>query len=809
MTHKLTYFVTAFILLTSMFLAWPGQVYAQDWRDLSADVDGDGLPNTVEETGWYNGAGGPFSTDPLDSDSDDDGLTDGQEKLYDANPLDDHSPGIYVEYQDSFQSKEYYPWLRYGNKYIALPYPWSKWGDNTVILRRGTTFAVGGPADGTLVISKSIPSLTTLTATYNHCTGRWDISIPADGTVGIYTLTVGDGAWSKSLNLYVIFQLPTGMSQSFIDAFIYDDDPTVTRDERAIHYSENPNQREYDHDDYSWIPEGEWIYHGYAWAFKTQHYKAFILEDHVMPAINGTDNTWDAANALGQRADEYTCVQWPQYYGSSWCVLNPYQCSGTYRNECTTVAALLAGFNRSAGIPSRPVWTDWRHSTWDHSTEVWTKPAGGAEDWYVMRGYNSYEGPCSSPQTAMGYVQLRSTLGWYSGGYGLYTVGENWPESEVNNWWSVNEDEYRMATWQFDKPNQVGKIVKKDWWETRFVDYWGWPAEPTVTGTPPGDWPDLSGPTAMAALSNAARGAGDHFVYLPIVINNSVPGQAIELGRVVADYGIDRDDDGRFDQLAFQIQVNVTRPANYWFRGRLAGGFSEAIGSVYLEPGRHTVELPFDGMDIYLNKANGPYLLDGLWVTDAENPGKEDFVAGLDFDQPNYRTAFYRFDDFGVAGATLTNEYTHEAIDTDDDGYGTGPPLRRRERGADAGHLDRLRPSSHPPIRRPARYDRPIHPGTPFRARRRRPGDGWHKETVRDRRGSRAERSTCPIERPVARAGQPIRTTTHLCHHQHRLFGRRRGYGRRRQVRPTAHHGGRGGGSRRGRTGIPRRGLAG
>jgi len=666
------YFIHLFIILVfgmSAFLAWPSQVYAQEWQDLSADFDGDGLPNVTEQDGWYNAAGGPFYTDPLDADSDDDGLSDGREKLYDTHPFNDHSPGIYVEYEQGLQTKEYYPWQRFGDRYIALPYPHAPWGEDTVVARRGATFSVGGPADGVLTISKSIGSLTTLTPIRNHCSGRWDIHVPENGTVGIYTITIGDGGWDEHLNLYVIFQLPTNLSNAFVDAFIYNDDLQDTRDDRSAHYAEDMDKREYDHDDYEWIPEGEWIYHGYAWIFQNAQYKDYVFEDHVIQAINGTDNTWDAANALGKRVDENTCVQWPQYHSSSWCALNPYSCSGNYRNECTTVATLLAAFHRSAGIPSRPVWTDWRHGSWDHSTEVWTKPAGGTEDWYVMRGYASYEGPCSSPQTAEGYVQLRSTLGWYSSGYGLYTVGENWPESEVGGWWSPGNDEYRMATWQFDKSNKVGKIVKKDWWETRFVDYWGWPAEPTVTGTPPDDWPDLSGPTEMAALSNAGLATGNHTLYIPIVLNNSVPASAIQFGQVVADYPVDLDNDGRFDQLVFKIQVNVTQAGNYWFRGRLAGGFSEAIGKVYLEAGRHTIELPFDGMDIYLNKADGPYLLDGLWVTNAENPGKEDFVNGLDFSQPDYQTSPYRFDDFGVVGATLTNEYGHEAIDTDDDGY--------------------------------------------------------------------------------------------------------------------------------------------
>ena len=77
-----------------------------DWSWLSPDLDRDGLPNEVEITGWCNGVG-CFQTDPVDADSDDDGLTDGQEKLFDSDPASDASPGIYVIYKDSFKTKEY------------------------------------------------------------------------------------------------------------------------------------------------------------------------------------------------------------------------------------------------------------------------------------------------------------------------------------------------------------------------------------------------------------------------------------------------------------------------------------------------------------------------------------------------------------------------------------------------------------------------------------------------------------------------------------------------------------------------------
>jgi len=291
--RRLVYLFVALVSLAPAFLTQPVPVYAQDWRDVSADVDGDGLPNVVEENGWYNASGGPYVTNYLDADGDDDGLTDGQEKLYDTKPFDDHSPGIYVEYQEDLQTQEYFSWQRYGSKYIALPYPWNR---DAVIVRRGSVFSVGGPADAGIEISKSIGGLTTLTAERDHCAGRWNIQVPSWGTVGKYTIRVQDGGWSESLDLYVIFEMPTNVSDRFIDAFVYDegiDDYTGynRRDKYSVTYGESSTQREYDHDDYDWIPEGEWVNHGTGWAFQNQQYDSwffeYYFEDDIMQAING------------------------------------------------------------------------------------------------------------------------------------------------------------------------------------------------------------------------------------------------------------------------------------------------------------------------------------------------------------------------------------------------------------------------------------------------------------------------------------------------------------------------------------------
>jgi len=756
------YLLSVIALVASTFLTQPVQVHAQaDWRGFSADVDGDGLPNDVEDAGWHNAAGGPFVTDYMDADSDDDGLTDGKEKLYDTDPLNDRSPGIYVDYQNDLETREYFSWQRFGSRYVALPSDDPEEMGSAVV-RRGATFSVGGPAAGELLIEKSLEALSDLTVVRNTCSGRWEVTVPEDGTVGIYTLTVQDGGWSASLYLYVVFEIPSDLSDSFIDNFLYDDNPNRSRDQGSIGYyeSESGTHLEYDHRDYAWIPLPTWQYwitHGYAWRFNTQHYSDFVFEDHVMPAINGETTTWEAANALGHRVDDVTCFGYPNPLGNSWCVLNPSSCSPSNENQCTNIANLLTAFNRAAGIPARPLFTDWRHGTFDHSTEVWSQRlTGGEYDWFVMRGYNGYEGDCiDSNHYTGGINQMRQTSGWYNQYYsqGVYAGGEDWYWADLGGG-SPEQDVYRMASWDFDfeRDDMTAKLVKKDWFETRYTDYlrdWEdpptpWPAEPEVTGSPPDDWPSvpdepiaefMASPTVGTVpmeveftdqsishvnswswnfgdngtsneqnpvhtyaatgtytVTLTVQGAGGSDTetktnYIQVLDASLLTGQGgifttsgsspVQFGKVVRDYGLDLDGDGRFDQLVFEVEVNALQEGDYWIRGVLGGdytvpvggGLIEAISHAYLPVGLHTVQLAFDGMDIYMTGADGPYTLISLSMTDLPDPTKSEFAEReLAYVQTGYQTSGYRHSDFGVAGATLSGAYSHYAVDADGDG---------------------------------------------------------------------------------------------------------------------------------------------
>jgi hypothetical protein len=469
---------------------------ASEWFFVSGDLDGDGMPNEVEEDGWCNAAG-CFETDPLDSDSDDDGLTDGQEKLYETNPLDDQSPGVYVEYENHLKTRQYYArdphslpanwgWQQRGDRYISF---------NAVVVRRGATFSVGGPPDATLQVIKSIGGLSDLTPVRDPCSGRWRISVPPSGTVGKYEIRAEDGAWSKSLNLYVIFELPTptaGFTQAMIDAFVYDDNVGNLKDERGIllgdltYTQSSPGT--------GWIPADSQINAGGGWRFELQQFEPFVLDEHVIGAINGKTTQSAAATALLNRADQVTRFVWPAVRVTSWEVLHP---TGEYGDgsQCSMVSGLVTAFERSAGIPARPFFVDWRTGTFDHADEIWLNG-----DWNSARGYaTSTEPQGCGWDCAGGIVSLRSRQSWgsvykpwHSNGGGSGTViaaaREDWTWSGtwIPDPWNPDQEEYRWPNWNWDS------IVRHAWFETLFVPYWsgrGWTQEPQIVGTPPGAWP--------------------------------------------------------------------------------------------------------------------------------------------------------------------------------------------------------------------------------------------------------------------------------------------------------------------------------
>jgi len=148
--------------------------------------------------------------------------------------------------------------------------------------------------------------------------------------------------------------------------------------------------------------------------------------------------------------------------------------------------------------PRTPCFTDWLHDTFDHATEVWTKPTSGSEG-CMSRGATMWT---SIPdQTAVHLLIIRAAtsscearragiLEQIQGVYAAMRIGlrVTFPVARRVETTSARAVGYRPGC-------QDRQYRQKSWWETRFKAYWGWPAEPQVIGSPPATGPC---PTAFA-----------------------------------------------------------------------------------------------------------------------------------------------------------------------------------------------------------------------------------------------------------------------------------------------------------------------
>ncbi len=462
-------------------------VYAGIEDQFSPDIDGDGLLNTLEEEGWYNQAGGPFFTDPLDADSDDDGLNDGEEKVFDTHPLNALNPGVYVRYRDNYQTKEYfrpasinpiYPedlYYRFpkkagysylltrqaGDDYLMTP----ENGDGGMVVRRGTSLHIGGPSTATLSLVGV--NMTTLTpGAYDAYSGGWTVNFPNNGTVGIYTATVVAGGTAITMPIYTIFALPTNLTQAELNAYVYNDDINDTRDETAIvWFSADPASKKYTYrcdtagnrppcynTDGYYRATSNW-----GQAFATRQYEKWIFVDEVMWRINGKTSRGMTVDALSKGADQEVRVNYDNFGGSA--SDPPERTPASYRIDyvlrreidwydtqtpkrltqtgtaCHAQAGTLTSFLRAAGIPAEPFIVDWRDSSNDHSVRVWL------DSWYGARSYTGGE----HGDDAYKYYPFRhgttapvAIANWdTAGGYGatnnaLITVNENWDADMIN-----------------------------------------------------------------------------------------------------------------------------------------------------------------------------------------------------------------------------------------------------------------------------------------------------------------------------------------------------------------------------------------
>jgi transglutaminase-like putative cysteine protease len=453
------------------------------------DLDQDGIPNQVELAGWYNLAGGPFHTDPNMADTDRDGLTDSQEKLYNTDPTDPKSPGIAVQYASSFKTLEYYNTkdpaylksVQGGNQYLL---------SEGAVLRRGTTFKISALNTAAAQLTITGVGMTPLTAVPDPARGGWNVTLPPNGTVGTYTAAINDGAgWSKNMPIYVIFELPTDLTPAQVSTYVYDDDPANKRDEVAVWWRAM-DWKYYNADSPTLTPPctpadsiicSNWQYHtisGFAQAFWTEQFTKNVLVNFTLPAINGMTDQFAASQSIGDKADASVRVNFASVknnFSSATKVYyypnDPLHPTTPYRTDgggCETSAGVFTAMLRSAGIAARPLIMDYNKTDghgedgnfgvfeYDTAVMLWAKaPADTAKSWYVSRSFNGAE------------AEYKATASWTDGALSpirpLATVGsttnlfKHFQDAFADGIHSTNEG------WDFQVGSLGGGMVNTEW----------------------------------------------------------------------------------------------------------------------------------------------------------------------------------------------------------------------------------------------------------------------------------------------------------------------------------------------------------
>ncbi len=742
--RKLFHIVILFLWVASLLItpisafAYDGQpTYLHQHQSLSRaavqsqtlpDPDFDGLSTTVEEAGWYNSEGeGPYTTDPNDPDSDDDGLSDGEEQLYGTDPNDDKSPGLYVVYRDEYQTRKFYPWNQEGavhaNRSIvhsSLPNTkgFSVQGNNyqhDIVVRRGQTLYIGGPPGATLEINElddysvfgykpngDDPNIDlTDLAPINHvCGNGWTVQIPADATTGTYQLVASDGAgWVEILTLYVLFELETpfddpspdslhDLTQQHIDILGYNDDLNEDRDIHTVYwdtsydYIDDPDFEDDDHPVYGW---------GIGW--DTDYNEQYFVENYFMRGMQGHTDREEAILSLFDYTDsilDFNALSFPNSSRASLTnedydvistegnhlspdhsnIENLKNPNGIIDADCNGNASLATSFLKAAGFVARPIAVDWKSRHYDTATEVWVDG-----EWMVQRAYF----PTHSDHRLRTRAQYGNAV-YKDTNDLILVVGPDFQMDQINvKYAGLEVEDYR--TDRIESSNiyphfpagQVGVtsvISRWNWVETPIKDYWPGAEEPTTISDCSND---VCEGGSIGTLGNLSLDEEN--------VQTNTPSGPAYLNQITTDYVLDLDSDGQYDQLYIEAEIQVEVADEYYIEARLndldettrMGGQVNAIDQatkiLYLEPGTHTISLPFSGKMVGLKEAIGPYVVDWFRITTEANPLPHTDNGLVSQEVPNYVTSAYHFSEFTGATAGLSGQYQHQAQDTNNDGY--------------------------------------------------------------------------------------------------------------------------------------------
>ncbi len=134
--------------------------------------------------------------------------------------------------------------------------------------------------------------------------------------------------------------------------------------------------------------------------------------------------------------------------------------------------------------------------------------------------------------------------------------------------------------------------------------------------------------------------------------------------KILKDYGIDTDSDGKFDYLA--IDANITFPAdgNYKIITELSDSQNNLITmhteSSQFTAGEKILKINLSGIEIYANKINGSYKIHMIILKDNTQP-----VSYPDI----HSTAPYKYTDFQKSYAYFTGEFKDSGVDQNSDGF--------------------------------------------------------------------------------------------------------------------------------------------
>ena len=130
-------------------------------------------------------------------------------------------------------------------------------------------------------------------------------------------------------------------------------------------------------------------------------------------------------------------------------------------------------------------------------------------------------------------------------------------------------------------------------------------------------------PGTLASTMQLTEGT-DHRVLLPMFLKGFLGSQAtISLGDILDDFGVDRDGDGRYDELIVKVEVTSSQAGDYPIGGWLQAGEISIRSNdrrVHLNQGTQTVEIVFDGQIIGDNLVDGPYQVEALWIARPDQP---------------------------------------------------------------------------------------------------------------------------------------------------------------------------------------------